>query len=171
MVRLDRDKALEFLREGFKQIGITPDEKLLEEAVEGVDGIIGWLTYLGVQAKYAGKLDAQTLESAVEKGARLSAQEVEHFLSSHPQARKRYLEILKVVASMEGTRWSEIKAGLETRERKTIADNTFSELLQNLVKSDLIRKKNEEIFYPGSPPAPCAPGRHRLATPDPSWMR
>jgi AAA+ ATPase superfamily predicted ATPase len=146
MSQLDRGKALEFLKEGFKQIGITPDARLLEEAVERVDGIIGWLTYLGVQAKYAGKLDAQTLESAVEKGARLSAQEVEHFLSSHPQARKRYLEILKVVASMEGARWSEIKAGLETRERKTIADNTFSELLQNLVKSDLVCKRDEAYF-------------------------
>jgi AAA+ ATPase superfamily predicted ATPase len=65
VTRLDREKALEFLKEGFRQIGIAPDARLLEEAVEKVDGIIGWLTYLGVQAKYAGKLDAQILESAL----------------------------------------------------------------------------------------------------------
>ena len=146
MARLDREKALEFLEEGFRQIGIAPDARLLEEAVEKVDGIIGWLTYLGVQAKYAGKLDAQVLESTFEKGARLSAQELEHFLSSHPQARGRYLEILRIVAKGEGMRWSEIKKGLEAREKKSIADNVFDGLLQNLVKSDLVCKREERYF-------------------------
>lgn len=41
------DKALEFLRRGFEEVGIKVTEESLHEAVNNLGGVPGWLTYYG----------------------------------------------------------------------------------------------------------------------------
>jgi len=44
---LPREKAKEFLIRGFEQENMVVDEKAIEDALENLDGVIGWLTYFG----------------------------------------------------------------------------------------------------------------------------
>jgi hypothetical protein len=96
---------------------------VVEEGVEKMD----FFVYL---SRGSGQVCGKPWRAPSERG-RLSAQELERFLSSRPQARGRYLEILKIVAKGEGMRWSEIKTGLEARERESIAGNVFNGLLKS----------------------------------------
>ena|GEM_PF-5830981 len=43
---LDREKSKEFLRKGFRELGVEVDDTTLERTVSELDGIIGWLVYL-----------------------------------------------------------------------------------------------------------------------------
>jgi len=48
---LSRELAREFLIKGVEQEGIEPPYDLIEEAIEVFNGIIGWLTYFGLNMR------------------------------------------------------------------------------------------------------------------------
>jgi len=146
---LREDQALEFLRLGFRQVGIRPAEELLEEAVRRLDGIIGWLTYLGARARERGSLDSEVLEETIRKGSRLAAKEFENFLATHP-AEGRYRLLAKRGSQPGGATWSELKRTLEAKEGKKIPNRRVTELIENLVKGGFFVKEN---------------GRYRIADP------
>jgi len=146
---LREDQALEFLRLGFRQVGIRPAEELLEEAVRRLDGIIGWLTYLGARARERGSLDSEVLEETIRKGSRLAAKEFENFLATHP-AEGRYRLLAKRGSQPGGATWSELKRTLEAKEGKKIPNRRVTELIGNLVKGGFFVKEN---------------GRYRIADP------
>ncbi|WP_243670322.1 ATP-binding protein [Vulcanisaeta sp. JCM 16161] len=43
----DRGRSMEFLRRGFRELGITVDDRVIERAVDELGGIVGWLVYFG----------------------------------------------------------------------------------------------------------------------------
>ncbi len=45
--RLPAERSLEFPRAGFQQAGLRVPEDEISQAVSGLDGIIGWLTFYG----------------------------------------------------------------------------------------------------------------------------
>jgi len=45
--RLSREESAEFLSEGFDQLSVSVSRSLIDEIIDHVDGIIGWLTYYG----------------------------------------------------------------------------------------------------------------------------
>jgi len=47
--KLTRDESIDFLEKGFAQIGVKPEKSMLEEIVYTLDGVIGWLTYVGAE--------------------------------------------------------------------------------------------------------------------------
>jgi AAA+ ATPase superfamily predicted ATPase len=47
MRRLLRGEAVEFLEKGFAELGVEVGKSVIEEAVNTLDGVIGWLTYFG----------------------------------------------------------------------------------------------------------------------------
>jgi len=145
--RLSVDLAADFLQKGCKQAGIKVDKKAIELAVSELDGVIGWLTIFGYKTM-SGGAPKEVLAQTVEEGSKLEAQELEHFLKTREQARKRYVAILKASARLGPTRWTTLKTNLQAEEGKKISDKIFSALLENLVKANFLDKKEDTYFVP-----------------------
>jgi AAA+ ATPase superfamily predicted ATPase len=136
---LSKEDSKSFLKQGFEQIGLRPDDQMLLRVVERLDGTVGWLTYVGVVSKRRQRLDEAVLEDALMMGSKLAASEFEDYLSIRPQARRRYVEIIKAVAETPRG-WSEIKRAVENVEGRGISDYVFNQLLSNLEKANFIEK-------------------------------
>jgi len=132
---LPREKALEFLARGFAESGVVYSPRLLEAAVDHLDGIIGWLSYLGLEATRVGRLTEELLREVMEKAARLAWGEFCNFVKLRGTA--RYLHIVHAVA--EDATWSEVKRYLEIREGP-INDAELSRLLRSLVEEGWVEK-------------------------------
>lgn len=148
--RLDYESSIEFLRLGFHQIPLNIDDGQLAIIVEKLDGIIGWLTYVGVVSRRLKRFDEDVLAEAVRLGAELAASEFKNFLSVRPQAESRYTLIMKSMC--EGPRrWSEVKRFVEISEGRTIPDFTFNHLLRNTVKGGYVEKRPTGLYEIADP--------------------
>jgi len=144
---LPADLATDFLRKGCKQANLKTDMKSIELAVKELDGVIGWLTLYGNKTLTGGSPE-EILARTVEEGSKLEALELEHFLKTREQGRKRYLTILKASARLGRARWTTLKTNLQAEEGKKIPDKNFSALLENLVKANFIAKEGDAYFIP-----------------------
>jgi len=140
---LTREQSLEFLRIGFRQAGIEPNEEILAKAVDRLNGIIGWLSYFGLIALREGLSD-ETIMKVLEKASKLALEELHNFVRL--RGSRRYLEIMKAVK--DGATWSEIKRYLELKTGEKIYSSALSRLLQNLMDSGFIAKKNNMYYIP-----------------------
>jgi AAA+ ATPase superfamily predicted ATPase len=148
IIRLDplaSDLAKEFLTKGFEQIGVRVTGEMLDAIVENVDGIIGWLTYCGVQAKFHGRMDDQVLRMTIGRGSALAAEEFSHFLFSRQIARKRYVRIMKHLAERL-LRWSAIKRAIESEEGRYMNGKVLTAFLASLTDAGFITKREEEYY-------------------------
>ncbi|MEM2194028.1 MAG: ATP-binding protein [Candidatus Methanomethylicia archaeon] len=136
MGRLPKNKAEEFLRKGFEQIGIKVLDHHITEAIDYFDGIIGWLTSYGYYTSKLGHEDA--IVKTLEDGVRLVEEEIKTFLMQRLQARLRYLTILKITISP--STWSEIKTEFSARIGRKISDKQLSHYLAELVNYGFIEK-------------------------------
>jgi len=64
---LSRKQSVDFLYKGFSKANVEPNEKIIEDAVDKLDGIIGLLSYFGLTALKSG-LNEETKKC---KGMRL----------------------------------------------------------------------------------------------------
>mgnify|MGYP001770713437 FL=1 len=141
----DRATALEFLRRGFAEAGVEVRDEVLEEAVDVLGGIPGWLTYYGFN--YLQERDhARAVEKTVSAAVSLVRQEFENFLRGREAARERYLAIMRACA--RGCSWSEAKAAVEAREGARVDDKRLTELLNNLVKASFLVKEGDAYRPP-----------------------
>ena len=143
--RLTKDQARSFLEKGFAQIKVKPDPKHLDSAFEKLDGIIGWLTFLGATARRSRKFTEETIDQTLEEASRLAASEVMNFLEIRHIAKVRYLAILTRLAHGTAS-WSELKRSVQAEEGRSVSDYVFSSLLSNLVKATLV-SKNQDGSY------------------------
>lgn len=141
--RFSKEKSLDFLMRGFEQVGMSPPIWELEEAVERLDGIVGWLTYYGYHRMREGHEEA--LRRTVSEGASLAAREFEHFLSTRGVARRRYVEVLRILVNP--TRWSDVKRGLAAILGARISDKQISTYLRELVEYGFVEKEEERGLY------------------------
>jgi Predicted ATPase (AAA+ superfamily) len=142
MRRLLRDEAVEFLEKGFAELGVEVEKSVIEEAVNTLDGVIGWLTYFGWS--YANGV--RSLGEVLDMAAKQEAEELKRFLAK-TRSERRYREILKAIASGK-SKWSEIKRALEVAEGIEIDDSNFSDLLKKLIKAGFIEKRGEVYTAP-----------------------
>ena len=145
--RFTPEQSWDFLLKGFEQVGISPQEKLIEEAVERLDGIVGWLVLLGKKAMEKGPSEG-LIGEVFEEAKALAMSEFENFLEKRQVARGRYMEIMRAVAGGKRT-WEEIKGHLEKKEGKSIADSVLARLLKGLVDSSFLEKRIEgrNVYY------------------------
>jgi len=136
--RLPREKAGEFLRTGFEQLGVKMGEEEISEALEIFDGVIGWLTSYGYLASRIGHRRA--IARTLREGTELVRSELEAFLAQRPQARERYLSILRMLASPLS--WSEVKRGLAAKLGRVPSDKQLSHYLAELVDYGFASKVN-----------------------------
>ena len=133
--RLSREESAEFLSEGFDQLSVSVSRSLIDEIIDHVDGIIGWLTYYGWSIAVQRERDLSRIR---EMASLQAVAEVRRFLE---RSRERYYHILKAIA-LGLNRWSEVKGYLEAKEGMEIDDSTFNTLLKTLVKLGFVERKD-----------------------------
>ncbi len=134
--RLSPDESLDFLRRGFEQYGVRPGDDFLVRIVNDLDGVIGWLTYIGHQYVIEGK---QSIEEVLEPAIALALNELRNFLTNRSP---RYRVLLKELFVRRS--WRELKAALEIAEGKPINDKSLYVLLKELIDHGIAEKANEE---------------------------
>lgn len=140
---LSENSSKEFLLKGFEQIRVKVSSELVERIVGALDGIIGWLTYCGAEAKFKGRMDDRILKTAINQGSRLAAEEFNHFIFLRQIARRRYIYLMSHLAEAPA-RWSQLKRALENDEGRPMNDKVFTTLLDSLVDGGFVVKGDEE---------------------------
>jgi hypothetical protein len=134
--RLSDQESLEFLRRGFREVGVSVPEAELEEAVRELDGVVGWLTYYGYERSIGGK----DLEEVVREAVDLARRELEDFMAT--RASRRYRAVLRLLAS--GVRgWGELKRELERREGREVSERALHEVLGALRRHSIVDERLE----------------------------
>lgn len=137
--RLTREQSMDFLRRGFTEAGEGFDERVLELAVDRLDGVIGWLSYFGLTAIRDG-LSERMVDYVVDEASRIMVNEFSDFVRK--RGSERYLWVMK--AAKGGASWSEVKSFLELRTGDKLYDSELSKLLKNLVDVGFLAKDGEK---------------------------
>ncbi|MEM3406946.1 MAG: ATP-binding protein [Nitrososphaerota archaeon] len=136
--KLDNPTSRHFLEEGFKQEGIEISKEIINEALNKLDGIIDWLVYFG----YSYARSYESLDKIFKKASRLAIEEAKHALELYGVAKRRYIEALKIIATLNEAKWSDVKRGIEAKLGR-IPNNTLSSIIRNLMDLGFIEKSNE----------------------------
>ncbi|MEK6924251.1 MAG: ATP-binding protein [Candidatus Micrarchaeota archaeon] len=134
--RLDRNRAMDYLKEGFKQLGLEVSPEELEKAIDELDGLIGWLTLYGYEKGVKKNKDA--LNKTGQTAARIAASELVHFLKK-TRNKKLYLSILR---NASGTGWEQLRALAGKDYGKKLNSNLFTYALNKLAIHSFIEKKD-----------------------------
>ena len=141
--KLGRELSVKFLKSGFREHGLKAPDELINYIVSSVDGVIGWLTYVGFKVVTEGKPSKEVVDDALNEAGRLSMRELQHFLSMRYLAKERYLSIMKAVAVLGKASWSNIYSYAQAKAGK-IPKTTFNTLLKNLLDAGFIDRDNSQ---------------------------
>lgn len=143
--RFTKELSLKYLRAGFKEQGVKVPREILEEVVEALDGIVGWLSLFGYWYVVERPRDLTEVKGVVEKFREEASEIVRGELSRILEDSPRYILILKAIA--EGNRrWSEIYRYLQARGVRT-TNKRFTELLKRLVDYNYIKKEGNRYVF------------------------
>lgn len=140
MNRLDKNRAMEYLRRGFEQLALEVDEDEIEDAVAELDGLIGWLTLYGYEKGIKKSKDA--LNKTSQGAAQIAASELVHFLKK-TKNRKLYLSILR---NTNGISWEELRTLAGRELGKRLNPNLFNFALGKLVGYSFIEKRDQRYY-------------------------
>jgi len=146
MRRLKKEEAMEFLRLGFEELSIKVEQSLIEQIVDELDGIIGWLSYYGWQF-YKTKNHKKALQKARRGAILIAKKEIENFLQTRGIGRRQYLLVLKAL-STEPMRWSDIKRYLEIKMKREIPNNQVTKYIKTLLDYGFIIKERNKYKIP-----------------------
>lgn len=138
MERLDRNRAIDFLKSGFGQLGVKEKDGEIESAVAELDGLIGWFTLYGYEKGVKKSQDA--LNKTSQRAAQIAASELVHFFKK-TKNKKLYLSILRNVS---GTGWDELRNKASKDFGKQLNHNLFNFALEKLVTYSFIEKKDQK---------------------------
>ena len=144
-ITLDRfspEMSAEFLRNGFEEANFEVSEQEIEGAVEELDGIPGWLALYGYTRVTRNLGHEETINEVLREAKSLIQTELSKLFAYSP----RYRVILKAIA-LGYSRWKDIKDYL-TLKLGYINDSNFSALIENLVKSGYVEKKEGRYIIP-----------------------
>lgn len=105
-----------------------PTHEVLEEAVEKLGGIPGWLTLFGHEC--VKKPSVNELDRIWETAIRGTLKELRNMVRSRG---RRYGLVLRDIALGE-TSWSSVKRRVEEWEGRTVSKSSFYRIVQNLEK-------------------------------------
>ncbi len=145
--RLSEDLSRRFLEAGFEEYGLRVPASLIDYVVDRVDGVIGWLTFVGFKAVTQGSLSEEVINSALSEAASLALSELRHFLSLRSGAEARYLAILEAVATLGKAAWSEILRYVKARVGR-VPKPTLASFLNNLVDAGFLQKVEDGYVVP-----------------------
>ncbi len=124
--RFPRDLSLEFLEQGFHEVGLRVGREVIEEAVELFDGIVGWLVFFG-----RSYLDGmRNLELILDAAVNMAYEEL-------CKLRRNEKLVLKAIA--DGARsWSQVRRYIEEKTCTVIPKSTLSRTIRRLEKLSII---------------------------------
>jgi len=138
--RFTRERSIEFLEAGFAEAGLRVPRERLEEAVDALDGIPGWLTLYGYEA--VKKEEADVLGEVVARAVGTAMGELRNLIvASHV-----YKHVLRAVA-MGYTSWSNIKRAVEAWLGTRAHNETLSRCLNRLVDMSILIKRDDEYRF------------------------
>lgn len=140
MTRLDKNGALEFLKNGFKQINVEIKKEEIYDAIKELDGLIGWLTLYGYERGVIKSKKA--LKKTIETAARIVASELTNFFEK-TKNRKLYLAILH---NADGIGWSELKLKTGKELKEQLDSNLFTFATNKLIKYSFLEKKKDKYY-------------------------
>jgi AAA+ ATPase superfamily predicted ATPase len=139
--RMQPESAREYLKTGSLQSGKEIPEYEINDTITQLDGLIGWLTYYGYLRRNHGHKEA--LAVLINDAQSIVRAELDEFLRCVKGNKKRYIQILKIVATGPKS-WAEIKKGVELYERKTISSGRINDYLAALSDYSFIVKNQEQ---------------------------
>ncbi|MEM2179869.1 MAG: ATP-binding protein [Nitrososphaeria archaeon] len=126
-----------FLISGFQEYSqISYKEEEIVEAVERLDGYVGWLTYYGNFRCERRLSHKEALEETMKECSKIIQSELNHFLKN--RRRELYIKTLRTVRN--GARWSEIKRELNVNSK------VLNDILKNLT-SAMIVDENKGYYW------------------------
>jgi len=140
--RFNPEMSREFLRAGFEEAGFEVSEREIDDAVEELDGIPGWLALYGYMRVTRNLGYEEAINEVLREAKSLVQTELSKLFAYSP----RYRVILKAIA-LGYSRWRDIKDYL-TLKLGYVNDSNFSKLLENLVKSGYVEKKGGRYTIP-----------------------
>lgn len=129
--RFSMEQSADFLEKGFKACGVAP--KGVEQAVQALDGVVGWLVYYG----YMAVNENADLKKIIDSAVALELAELSKLKG------KYYPSILKAVA-IGANSWSDIYRYAKAK-MDIVSEAAFNDALNRLVKYSLLRK-NDSIY-------------------------
>jgi AAA+ ATPase superfamily predicted ATPase len=125
--RLEKEGSFLFLQQGAKQAKINLKEEEVRDAINNLDGIIGWLTKYGWHRIRLSHKEA--LSKTIGEGKYIAKEE---FLTFAVRAEHQYTRIIKAIKK-EG-RWESIKRGVK------LSDKQLSAMLKRLINYGFVEK-------------------------------
>lgn len=145
--RWSKSEAREYLEDGFHELGICYEEYEIEEAIEELSTVPGFLALYGLE-RSGGKTHSEALKEAGEKAVLLWIQDLEAFFSIYKS--ESYLRVLSILAqSSLGYRWGEIMR--EMKRFEDINNSKLYRMLNNLIGAGMIEKRDKKYFIPERP--------------------
>lgn len=92
--RFARKESEEFIRIGFEEVEMEASEDIIREAVNTLDGIVGWLVFFGRVCIDAGRVDKRSIALTLEKAEIIVNDE----FSNLKRNSSRYISVLKAMA-------------------------------------------------------------------------
>jgi len=130
--RFTREQSIEFLKQGFKEVGLRMPLEYLESIVDLFNGIPGWLTLAGnTIASKGGKVKLDELRRQAVEIARRELRKVIDVRG------RRYELVLKLIAQ-DANKWSELKSRLEELEGKTVPSSALHNILESLKNLSIV---------------------------------
>ena len=140
MHNFEPDEAQGFLEAGFQQIGLSPSAEVLDYAIQKLDGVVGWLTLFGARCRDYNRCNKEIVNEVMREGGKLARAEALKLVKlSH-----RYGIVLNFIAKVETASWTQIKATLEAHEHRSLPNPTVADILNKLIKTSLILKRNNK---------------------------
>lgn len=133
---LGKNEAADYLKKGFAQQKTAITDGEVRQAVDELDGLIGWLTLYGYELGVKKSKDA--LNRTVQIAAMIAASELVHFLKK-TKNRKLYVCILR---NVDASAWEELRAQAGKDYGKKLNPNLFAFALDRLEAHSFIEKKD-----------------------------
>ena len=133
-----KEIATQFLKKGFQEYNQTIKDATVNEAVERLDGIPGWLTLYGNKVSVQKLQHQQAIEETTAEASKIVKDELNHFLEGRD--RQAYIAALK--AATTPSRWTDIKSTIQIAKATTINDGTVYRIIENLKAAMLITENN-----------------------------
>nr|QNO54463.1 hypothetical protein NCOPHCNO_00014 [Methanosarcinales archaeon ANME-1 ERB7] len=140
MKRLNRNGSLEFLKQGFEQLDIDIKKDEIYEAIDELDGLVGWLTLYGYEKGLIKNKNA--LKKTTEIAARIVATELTNFFK-RTKNKRLYLSVLH---NADGISWSELKLKASKELKEQLDPKLFTFAINRLISYSFLEKKDDKYY-------------------------
>ncbi|WP_338602429.1 ATP-binding protein [Sulfolobus tengchongensis] len=142
--RFSRSESEGFLEKGFEEYNVKVEKNIIDDIVNFLDGIPGWLTLAG---NYL--VSGKSLEDVKKISIEIALNEIFNLLESKRKVSeivsRRYRYVLKCISEGKNT-WSKLFECVSEKEGTAISSNTLSNVLHQLEGMSIIQ--NYEFLDP-----------------------